>query len=115
MPGDERMECDGRRSVGVGTLLRAFLVLGSDYLVLAGFMFLPAGVGWGKGWLFLTALVVLTLVSLGYLWRTHPETFVARSKIRAGTKSWDKVMLSLLLVSAVAVFPVAGLDSRHHR
>jgi protein-S-isoprenylcysteine O-methyltransferase Ste14 len=114
MPSDEPNPENARRSVGVGTLLRATLLLGVDLVMLAAFMFLPAGIGWRRGWFFLAALLVLTLVSVGYLWRAHPETFVARSKIRAGMKSWDKVMLVLLLVSALVVFPVAGLDSRHH-
>jgi protein-S-isoprenylcysteine O-methyltransferase Ste14 len=114
MPGDERNGKAAGRPMGFGTLLRAVLVLGVDLVILAACMFLPAGVGWRKGWLFLTVLTALTMAAVGYLWRTHPETFVARSKIRAGTKAWDKVMLTLLLVSAVIVFPVAGLDARYH-
>jgi protein-S-isoprenylcysteine O-methyltransferase Ste14 len=114
MQGDEGNGEAVRRPVGAGTHLRAILVLGADLAIVAAFMFLPAGVGWRKGWLFLTVLTVLTTAGAGYLWRTHPETFVARGKIRAGTKAWDEVMLALLLVSAVVVFPVAGLDARSH-
>lgn len=113
MRSDNLDQQNAERSVGIGRLCRAILALGVDLLILAAVMFLPAGIGWRKGWLFLAVLLVLTLLSIAYLWTAHPETFVARSKVRAGTKSWDMVMLVLLLVSVVAVFPVAGLDARY--
>lgn len=46
-----------------------------------------------------------------YLWRVNPEIFVARGKIHAGTKPWDKVLLVLLLVSFLAILVVAPLDA----
>ena len=46
-----------------------------------------------------------------YLWRTNPDIFAARSKIHAGTKRWDKVLLALLFPSFLAIFPVAALDA----
>ena len=114
MTSDDPNPVNAERLVGVGALCRAILGLGVDLLILAAAMFVPAGIGWWRGWLFLAVLLVLALVSIGYLWRMHPGTFLARSKIPAGTKSWDMVLLVLLLVSAVVVFPVAGFDSRYH-
>jgi protein-S-isoprenylcysteine O-methyltransferase Ste14 len=114
MPSDARNERDGVPAVGIGTLLRATPGFGVYLLILAALMFLPAGIGWRKGWLFLSVLLALTLVSVTYSWRSHPEPFVVRCKIRAGTKSCDIVILVLLLVSAMAIFPIAGFDARYH-
>jgi protein-S-isoprenylcysteine O-methyltransferase Ste14 len=73
-------------------------------------MFLPAGIGWTKGWIFLLVFLVQTVLAVVYLWRTNPAIFIARSKIHKGTKAWDKAILPFLLLSFLAVFPVAALD-----
>lgn len=77
-------------------------------------IFLPGGIGWTKGWVFLLVFLFLTVLSVPYLWRTNPEIFVARSEIHAGTKGWDKVILLFLIASFLAILSVAGLDSRFH-
>ncbi len=101
---------DGQR-ISTGLLLRAILTLGGFLLVLAIAIFLPAGdIRWAKGWLFLLVFLLLMAASVLYLWRTNPDIFVARSRIRPGTKSWDKVLITFLLLSFVSIFPVAGLD-----
>src|SRR5215813_1576629 len=76
-------------------------------------MFLPAGIGWRGGWLFLLVFLAFMILSCGYLWRVNPEIFVARSKVHKGTKSWDVVMLLLILASFFAVFVVAAFDARY--
>ena len=74
--------------------------------------FLPAGdLRWAKGWLFLLVFLVLMAATVVYLWYTNPEIFVARSRIHAGTKGWDKALLPFLLLSFVAIFPIAGFDA----
>lgn len=83
------------------------------FLVLAVILFLPAGIGWRKGWLFFLVLLACMILSARYLWRKNPEIFVARSKIHKGTKSWDKALLSLILASFFAVFAVAAFDARY--
>jgi protein-S-isoprenylcysteine O-methyltransferase Ste14 len=76
---------------------------------------LPAwDIGWGNAWIFILVFVVLTIVSVFYLWYANPEIFVARSKIQAGTKWWDRLILYPLTASLVAIFPVAGFDHRFH-
>jgi protein-S-isoprenylcysteine O-methyltransferase Ste14 len=82
-------------------------------LFLAIIMFLTAGIGWRRGWLFLLVFSVFMVLSAAYLWRANPDIFVARSKIHQGTKSWDKVMLVLILASFFAIFVIAGLDARY--
>ena len=79
-------------------------------LILALIMFLPAGIDWWQGWLFLAVFVLQMVLAAIYLWRKNPEIFFARSKIHKGTKPWDRVLLFLLIVSFGATFPVAGLN-----
>ena len=75
-------------------------------------LFLAAGdVRWAQGWAFMLVFFVLTAAAIAYLWRTNPDIFVARSRIRPGTKGWDKVLMVFLLSSFLAIFPVAGLDA----
>jgi protein-S-isoprenylcysteine O-methyltransferase Ste14 len=91
---------------------RAMRSLVGFLVFIAVAMFLPAGrLGWVRGWLFLGAFVALTIPSLVYLRRTNPEIFAARSRIHQGTKTWDKVILSLLLPSMLLEIVLASLDS----
>jgi protein-S-isoprenylcysteine O-methyltransferase Ste14 len=93
-------------------LLRAVLSLGVFLLLLGVAMFLSAGdIRWANGWLFLLVFLVLMAPSIVYLWYTNPDIFAARSRIRAGTKAWDRVLVVFVLLSFVALFPVAGFDA----
>lgn len=98
-----------------GVLRRSLVSLVVFLLVLALALFLPAGVGWWQGWLFLVVFVLQIAIAALYLWRRNPEIFVARSKFHPGTKTWDKVLgMSLLFPSLLAIFPVAAFDHRFH-
>jgi protein-S-isoprenylcysteine O-methyltransferase Ste14 len=90
-------------------LRRSLISLAVFLIVLGVAMFLPAGIRWWQGWLFPAVFVLQIAVAAIYLWRTNPEIFVARSKVHRGTKGWDRVMMSLLLPSLMATFPVAAM------
>jgi protein-S-isoprenylcysteine O-methyltransferase Ste14 len=94
-------------------LRRAILSLGGYFSVLAVAMFLPAGIGWWEGWLFLAVFLLQMAIAALYLWRKNPDIFVARSKIHKGTKGWDMVLYYLLQVLHLAIFPVAAFDGRY--
>ncbi len=98
------------------TLWGAVLTLGGLLLFLGVVMFSSAGnIRWTKGWVFLLVFLIQMILAVLYLWRRNPAIFVARSKIHEGTKSCDKVVLLFLLISFLAIFPVAGLhDGRYH-
>lgn len=96
-------------------------LLGRTVLSLAGFLlflavalFMPAGIGWIEGWVFLFVFVLQIVAAAVYLWYKNPEIYVARRAIHRGTKRWDKALLVPLLPSLAAIFPVAGLDRRYH-
>lgn len=95
-------------------LCRTLLSLICLFLFLAVALFLPAGIDWAKGWGFLSVFLLQIVLAIVYVWHRNPDIFVARSRIQKGTKRWDEVVLFFLLLSLVAIFPVAGLDSRHH-
>ena len=92
------------------TALRAILQFGLYVLLLGIAMFVPAGIRWWQGWLFLAVFTAEVAALASYTWHTNPELFVARSKMQKGTKGWDRVLFYLLQVLIVAIFPVAGLD-----
>jgi protein-S-isoprenylcysteine O-methyltransferase Ste14 len=101
-----------KQRVTTGALLHAIFSFGVFLLVLGVALFLPAGdIRWAQGWAFLLVFLVVTGVGILYLWYANPDIFVARRRIRPGTKRWDKVLVALLLLSFVAIFPVAGLDA----
>ncbi len=89
---------------------RAILSLVGFFVLLAAAMFLPAGIGWRQGWLFLAVFAIEIALEVLYIWRKNPELFVARSKVHKGTKGWDRALFYLLQVLILAIFPVGGLD-----
>ena len=93
-------------------LLHAFVALAVTLLIMAALLFLAAGtLDWLHGWLFMLVFCGLILVSIGALWQLNPEIFVARARPTGeGTKGWDRVLMTILLVAYAAIFPVAGLD-----
>jgi protein-S-isoprenylcysteine O-methyltransferase Ste14 len=95
---------------------RLTLLLLTTPLILAVFMFLPAGtIDWPKGWLFLVALIATSPVFAVFLQRVNPEVIVARSRFHTGTKRWDKILLGLLIPAFMLIPTVAALDdARFH-
>jgi protein-S-isoprenylcysteine O-methyltransferase Ste14 len=109
MEGVEEMPNEGR--IPTAVLRRLILSSVLFFVVLFAALFLPAGdIRWAKGWLFILALLGLMVLAGAYLWRVNPDIFIARSKIHDGTKGWDKVLVSVLLLSYMAEFPVAAFD-----
>lgn len=93
-------------------LNRAFISLLVTLVLMAALLFGAAGrLDWGHGWAFMIVFVVLILVSMAALWRLNPEIFVARARPTGqGTKGWDRLLLTILLIAFAAILPVAGLD-----
>ncbi|WP_455874741.1 methyltransferase family protein [Rhizobium yanglingense] len=81
-------------------------------LSLLGLIFLPAGtIAWRPGWIFLTVLIFGFGTSALVLARVNPIIYRARSRFQAGTKSWDKALLAVILPAMAAILPVAALDA----
>jgi len=103
---------EGQGQVTAGVLRRSLVSLVVYLLVLGLALFVPAGIEWWQGWLFFAVFLLQIALAALYLWLKNPDIFVARSKIHAGTKPWDKVVVPFLISSLMAIFPVAGLDHR---
>src|SRR5438552_3271852 len=80
-------------------------------LIFLLFMFLPAGTWmWPKGWAFMGVLLVSITYTGWLLWSVNPEIYAARINAHRGTKSWDKVLYSIIAPNLLAIFVVAALD-----
>ncbi len=95
-------------------LLRTSLSLIGFFCLLAVVMFLPAGIGWRNGWIFLTVFLLQMRIAAVYIWQTNPDLFVARSKMQKGTKGWDRVVFYILQFTLLGEFVVAAFDERYH-
>src|SRR5690606_34444419 len=47
-----------------------------------------------------------------YVMRVNPEVVAARQKFGEGTRGWDLVMVTLVILGIIAVLPVGGLEHR---
>jgi hypothetical protein len=76
-------------------------------VVLAVFMFWPAGtLWWFRGWLFLLTFTVAASVATVILQRVNPDVVEARSRLHKGTKGWDKILMAFLFPSFLAIITV---------
>lgn len=74
-------------------------------------LFISAGrINYWQGWLY--AIINILSLLLNSLALTNKDELAAeRSEIKSGTKSWDKIILSLSAVTLIITYIVAGLDS----
>jgi protein-S-isoprenylcysteine O-methyltransferase Ste14 len=85
-------------------------------LFLVALVFVPVGrIDWIPGWIFIAVLVGALSFSALLMTRLNPIIFRARSRFQPGTKTWDLVLLAVLLPAMVAEIPVATLDSGRMR
>ncbi len=93
-------------------LIQGLVSLATTLAVMGAALFLSAGtLQWPHGLAFLAAFFILVLVSIAWLWRVNPEMFAARRRVTGeGTKSWDVVLISILLAGFLTTLIVAGLD-----
>jgi protein-S-isoprenylcysteine O-methyltransferase Ste14 len=75
-------------------------------------VFGPVGrIDWLPGWIFIGILVTAFGLSALVIAWTNPVIYRARSRFQPGTKSWDIVLLSIMLPAMVAMIPLATLDA----
>lgn len=89
-----------------------------EFLVLILLLFGVAGRwDWYGAWAWLALLLVVTVVATTRLVRHDPELLAERMKspIQKEQKSWDKVLLSILLLVMVVWMPLMALDAGRFR
>ena len=77
-------------------------------------LFLAAGrLDWTPGWIYLGLNALTQLLSAIILIPRRPEMLSERSKVREGTKSWDRLLApGIVIFGTLAVLITAGLDAR---
>lgn len=83
------------------------------FVVIALLLFVPAGtLDWPLGWWFLLLTFLAMAAAIAYVLRVNPEIVAARQKVREGTKGWDLVIVTLVIVGIIAIPPAAGFEIR---
>lgn len=101
-----------RSFVTVGVL--KWILVNLVFLLALGFsLFLAAGrMDWGLGWVFLGVLVTGQIATTLILLSANPTLLGERSWMQKGSKSWDKVIVSIGDTGWFGIVIVAGLDAR---
>ena len=83
-------------------------------LLYGSILFLAAGrITWIKGWAYLGLNALTQLLSAVILIPRQPEMLAERSRVRQGTKSWDRSLApAVAIVGPLAILVTAGLDAR---
>ncbi len=82
------------------------------FVVWSGLLFLAAGTwDWPRAWLMLGLNLAALVVNFYLVWRFNPRIAETRSKVRAGTKGWDKVLIPIYGLLYLGYPVVAGLDA----
>jgi protein-S-isoprenylcysteine O-methyltransferase Ste14 len=84
------------------------------WAIAAACLFLGAGqLDWSRGWAYLGVYGLIQILNAAVLLPTSPELLVERSKMREGTKAWDKWLASAVaLFGPLAIWIVSGIDRR---
>jgi protein-S-isoprenylcysteine O-methyltransferase Ste14 len=81
-------------------------------LGLIALVFLPVGrLDWKPGWIFIAFLVAAFGGSTLIVARVNPSIFRARSRFQPGTKRWDLVLVTLILLALITEVPLATFDA----
>ena len=77
-------------------------------------LFLAAGkLDWPNGWVYLGLNAFTQILSAIVLIPRRPDMLAERSKVREGTKPWDRILApAIVIVGTLAVLITAGLDAR---
>jgi protein-S-isoprenylcysteine O-methyltransferase Ste14 len=91
------------------SLLRLAIVNG---LMTWGLFWTAGRLDWPQAWWCMSLLFGGLVLSLLYLWRVNPELIAARSRFGTGTKTWDFLMIAILIAGTAVLLWVAGFDER---
>jgi protein-S-isoprenylcysteine O-methyltransferase Ste14 len=70
---------------------------------------------WSRAWFFVGFIFLTQAASGLWLMRVQPGMMAERSRMREGTKTWDKVLVPLFVfVGPIAMWVMAALDVRTH-
>ena len=94
--------------------LKILLGIAITLLFISIWFWLAGGWSWLRGWIFIGLLIMSQTINSVYIGRKDPELLRRRAQIGQGTKTWDLVLLALLLITFLAMMIVAALDARNN-
>ena len=99
-------------SVNTPQIVRRFVTVSVLTAITGLLLFTAAGtLAYMRGWLFLGISFALVLVNGTILLRVNPDVIAARSRIGAGTKTFDYVAMAATGLAVLALPVLAGLDA----
>lgn len=103
---------DDRSVITAGVL--KWILVNLVFLLALGFsLFLTAGrMDWGLGWAYFGVLFAVQTATTLILLPTNPTLLGERSWMQKGSKTWDKVIVSLCDAGWMVTAVVSGLDAR---
>lgn len=101
------------RSNLTGKIVKRFLQVGFQLLILTAALFLPSWRwDWGMAWAFVgVSAVVIVVGGIGLL-KVNPAVVAERTQMGKDTPGWDKVLTVLYGLMGIATLLVCGLDTR---
>jgi protein-S-isoprenylcysteine O-methyltransferase Ste14 len=96
---------------------RLVLSVGWSLLIFVLCLFLPAGTwSWFRGWLFLSVVVVASILITLYPRRVNPDVVAARVNHHKGTKRWDFLLGAIFILPTMLAIPIVAAldDGRFH-
>ncbi len=109
------MEAQGNKHIENSRGSRAWIFQIVFATLTAGLLlFLSAGkLDWAGGWAFFGLNLLTQLLSSFILIPRRPDLLAERSKVREGTKSWDRFFApAIMVMGTLALIVTAGLDAR---
>jgi protein-S-isoprenylcysteine O-methyltransferase Ste14 len=94
-------------------VIRRMIQVFGQMAFIGALLFISAGrLDWTWAWVYLGLAVTVVVVFGIFFLPGHTDMVAERAEVKAGTKRWDRVVSLLLLVVALAMYVVAGLDIR---
>jgi protein-S-isoprenylcysteine O-methyltransferase Ste14 len=90
-----------------GQMIAALVLFGALLFIAAGKL------NWTEGWVYLGINAITQILSAIILIPIRPDMLAERSKVREGTKGWDRFLApAIVIVGTFAVLATAGFDHR---
>jgi protein-S-isoprenylcysteine O-methyltransferase Ste14 len=90
-----------------GQMISALFIFGAILFIAVGRL------NWIEGWVYLGMNALTQVLSAIVLIPRRPDMLAERSKVREGTKDWDRFLVpAIIIVGTLAVLVTAGLDNR---
>ena len=111
---ENEMQQSESRTIVVKGIKRWAVQMTASLLIFGLLLFSLAGKwNWAAGWVYLSMNAITQLLSAFVLIPHQADMLAERSKVREGTKDWDRILApAIVIVGTLAVLTTAALDER---